>query len=484
MARSCAEPVRILAIDQGTSATKAVLVGPGQQVLGSAEVPVRVRAVGSDGVEADPEQLYASVVTAGRQALAAARASADAVALANQGETVLAWDRRTGRPLSKAIVWQDRRSAGVCQRLAGSGDRLAEITGLPLDPYFAAPKMTWLRERLGPGGVITTTDTWLLARLGAGYVTDAATASRTLLLDLDTTEWSADACAAFGVDPGALPRVADCAGPVGETSAFGRAVPVAGLAVDQQAALFAERCFDAGQAKCTYGTGAFLLTAAGTKAVRSGSGLSASVAWRLAGTPSYCLDGQVYTAGAAIRWLGEVGLLADAAQLDAVTDSVTDSGGVTFLPALAGLGAPQWEPTARGAFLGLGLGTTRAHLIRAVTDGLAASVALLAGAVQADLGRPLTTLRVDGGLTRSRVLLQTQADLLQLPVEVFQAPDATALGVAALARLGTGAARSMAEAAGPAAPGTVIEPQIGAAEAAERLAAFDAAVRAVVAASR
>ena len=476
--------MRILAIDQGTSATKAVLVGPGRDVLGRAEVPVRVRAVGGDGVEADPEELYASVVAAGSQALAAARTSADAVALANQGETVLAWDQRTGRPLTPAIVWQDRRSAGVCRRLAGSAERLTEITGLPLDPYFAAPKMTWLRQTLDPGGVITTTDTWLLARLGAGYVTDAATASRTLLLDLNTTEWSAEACAAFGVDPAALPRVADCAGIVGETTAFGSAMPVAGLAVDQQAALLAERCFDAGQAKCTYGTGAFLLATAGARAVRSRGGLSCSVAWRLAGTPSYCLDGQVYTAGAALRWLGDVGLLADAAELDAVGGSVADSGGALFVPALAGLGAPQWQPDARGAFLGLGLGTTRAHLIRAVIDGLAASVALLAATIAADLGRPLTALRVDGGLTRSLVLLQAQADLLQLPVEVYQAPDATALGVAALARLGTGEAASLAEAVGPVGVQTVIEPRIGASEAAERLAAFNAGLRAVLAASR
>jgi glycerol kinase len=476
--------VRILAIDQGTSATKAILVGPGQEVLGRAEVPVHVRAVGGDGVEADPEELYASVVAAGSQALAAARADPDAVALANQGETVLAWDRRTGRPLTPAIVWQDRRSAGVCRRLSGSADRLAEITGLPLDPYFAAPKMTWLRQTLDPGGVITTTDTWLLARLGAGYVTDAATASRTLLLDLDTTEWSAEACAAFGVDPGALPLVTDCAQVVGETAAFGRPAPVAGLAVDQQAALLAERCFDAGQAKCTYGTGAFLLAATGARAVRSRSGLSSSVAWRLARTPSYCLDGQVYTAGAAIRWLGDVGLLADAAELDTIGGSVADSGGVAFVPALAGLGAPQWRPDARGAFVGLGLGTTRAHLIRAVIEGLAASVALLAGTVAADLGRPLTALRVDGGLTRSRVLLQAQADLLQLPVEVCPAPDTTALGVAALARLGTGEAAGPAEAVGPAEAETVIEPRIGAAEAADRLAAFDAGLGAVLAASR
>jgi glycerol kinase len=475
--------VHVLAIDQGTSATKAVLVGPGQQVLGRGEVPVRVRAVGPDGVEADPEELYASVIAAGSRALAEAGTTADAVALANQGETVLAWDRRTGRPLTPAIVWQDRRSAGICQRLAGSADRLAEITGLRLDPYFAAPKITWLRENLGRDGVVTTTDTWLLARLGAEFVTDAATASRTLLLDLDRTEWSAEACATFGLDPGALPRVADCAGIAGETSAFGKAVPVAGIAVDQQAALLAERCFAAGQAKCTYGTGAFLLATAGTRAVRSSGGLSASVAWRLAGTPSYCLDGQVYTAGAAIRWLGEIGLLSDATALDAVGGGVPDSGGVTFLPSLAGLGAPQWRPAARGAFLGLSLGSTREHLVRAVIDGLAASVALLARSVAADIGGPLAALRVDGGLTRSRLLLQAQADLLQLPVEVCRTPDATALGVAALARLGTGAAASLDEAVGPAVVGSVVEPRVGPDQAAERLAAFEAGLNAVLAVS-
>jgi glycerol kinase len=475
--------VHVLAIDQGTSATKAVVVGPGQRVLGHAEVPVRVDAVGAAGVEADPEELYASVIAAGTRALAAAGVPADAVALANQGETVLAWDQRTTRPLTPAIVWQDRRSAVVCRRLAGSAARLAEITGLRLDPYFAAPKMTWVRENLESGGVVTTTDTWLLARLGAGYVTDATTASRTLLLDLDTTDWSAEACAAFGLDPGALPRVTDCAQIVGETAAFGRAVPVAGLAVDQQAALLAERCFAAGQAKCTYGTGAFLLATAGTRAVRSSGGLSASVAWRLGGTSSYCLDGQVYTAGAALRWLGEVGLLEEVSQLDAVGGSVPDSGGALFLPSLAGLGAPQWRPAARGAFLGLGLATTRAHLVRAVIDGLAASVALLATAVAGDLGGPLTVLRADGGLTRSRLLLQAQADLLQVPVEVCRAADATALGAAALARIGAGAAVRLEDAVGPVDVESVVEPRISADEAAERLAAFTSAQLAILAAS-
>ena len=468
--------MNILAIDQGTSATKALLVGPGAEVLGRGEVPVGTRSVGADGVEADPEELFASVLAAGRLALAAAGAPADAVALANQGETVLAWDRGTGRPLSPAIVWQDRRSGGVCARLADRAAELAAITGLPLDPYFAAPKMTWLRENLTGDGTVTTTDTWLLARLGAGYVTDAATASRTMLLDLDSTAWSGPACAAFGLDPGALPAVADCAGIVGETSAFGPPLPVAGIAVDQQAALLAQRCLTAGDAKCTYGTGAFLLVTTGPAAVRSGSGLSCSVAWRLGGAVTYCLDGQVYTAGSALRWLTEIGVLGAPAELDAVGETVPDAGGVTFVPALAGLGAPYWAPDARGQLSGLHLGTARGHLARAVAEGIVASVALLVSAACADLGHPLVSLRVDGGLTRSRLLMQAQADLLQVPVVICRSPDATALGVAALARLGTGDAASAGEALGAAEVEAIVEPSVTADQAAERLSVFRSAL--------
>jgi glycerol kinase len=475
--------MNILAIDQGTSATKALVIGPGGDVLGSGEVPVHPRTVPGGGVEQDPQELYASVLGAGSAAQAAARAPVHAVALANQGETVLAWDRATGRPLTQAIVWQDRRSAGICQRLAGSAGRLADITGLRLDPYFAAPKMTWLRENLSTGGVVTTTDSWLLARLGAGYLTDAATASRTLLLDLDEVAWSAEACAVFGVDPATLPEVADCAGVAGETSAFGAPLPVAGIAVDQQAALLAEGCLAAGEAKCTYGTGAFLLATAGPDAVRSTGGLSASVAWRLAGRSTYCLDGQVYTAGAAVRWLTGVGLLSEPAELDAVAGSVPDAGGVTFLPALAGLGAPHWRPGARGSFHGLSLDTTRAHLVRAVAEGIAASVALLARSVVADTAVPLTAMRVDGGLTRSRLLVQAQADLLQLPVQVCRSPDATALGVAALARLGLGEASSLPDAVWPAEVAAIAEPVISQDQAAERMAVFDALLQATVAAA-
>jgi glycerol kinase len=465
--------VNILAIDQGTSATKALLIGPGNEILGRAEVPVHTTAVDGGGVEADPEELWRSVVSAGAQAVAAARAPAHAVALANQGETVLAWDKATGKPLSKAIVWQDRRSAAICERLSRRAGELTRITGLPLDPYFAAPKMTWLRENATTDGVVTTTDTWLLHQLGAEYVTDAATASRTMLLDLDATQWSDQACEVFGIDAAALPRVADCAGVVGETTVFGntvfgnRPLPVAGIAVDQQAALYAHGCVHPGDAKCTYGTGAFLLVTTGEKAARSSAGLSASVAWRLAGTAAYCLDGQVYTAGSALRWLAEIGVLAAPAELDRVAGTVPDSGGITFVPALAGLGAPQWAPHARGQLAGLQLSTERGHIARAVAEGIAASVALLAAAAAADLGRPLTSLRVDGGLTRSRVLLQAQADLLQVPVLASRTPDATALGVAALASLALGDATLP-----PAEAELTVQPVITSDQAAERMAGY------------
>ena len=475
--------MNVLAIDQGTSATKALLLCPERGVLGQGSAPVHPRPVEGGGVEQDPMELLDSVLLAGNRALAEAGEPAGAIGLANQGETVLAWSPADGTPLTPAISWQDRRSAGVCDRLVASGEaeKLARITGLPVDPYFAAPKMTWLRERGDTGGVVTTSDSWLLHRLTGARVTDAATASRTLLLDLDTADWSPAACAAFGLQDGDLPEVVDCAGEVGRTDAFGgAAVPVTGLAVDQQAALFAEACFAAGDAKCTYGTGAFLLATTGPEPVRSSAGLAASVAWRLAGRTTYCLDGQAYTAGAAVRWLTELGLIASPEDLDRLGGAVPDAGGAVFVPALAGLGAPHWRPLARGALTGLSLATTREHLIRAVVEGLAAQVAALAAAVAADLGRPLSCLRVDGGLTRSRLLLQLQADLLQIPVERHASADATAFGVAALARLGAGDAGSPADAVGPVAAGERVEPRIGADEAAERLARFAAATAAAV----
>jgi glycerol kinase len=468
----------ILAIDQGTSSTKALVVAADGSVLASAESAVHPGAIGAGGVEQNPAQLYDSVVDAGRRALAAAVVEVDAVGLANQGETVMAWDRDSGEPIAPALSWQDRRSAAICARLAGDSDRLTELTGLPLDPYFVGPKVLWLKENVTSDGVATTTDTWLIHRLTGAYVTDVSTASRTALMDLDTRQWSVEACELFGVDPATLPGIVGCTTDVGTTKAFGAPLPITGLAVDQQAALFGEGCLTVGAAKCTYGTGAFLLANAGQQPRRSTHGLSASVAWDAGGDVAYCLDGQLYTVGSTITWLTGLGLLAEAADLDRLGGSVADSGGVTFIPSLAGLGAPYWRPDARGSIDGLSLGTTAAHLVRAALVGIAGQVALLARATAQDLGTPLETLRVDGGLTQSRLLMQIQADLLQAPVEVFASPHATALGVAELARIGSGAGIDSSQQA--VVTGERHEPRISADEAASTLADMAAAIARVI----
>jgi glycerol kinase len=463
--------VTVLAIDQGTSATKALVVADDGSVLSVAETPIRVTSSTDGAVELDPEQLWASVLHAGNEAISAAgHPQLAAIGLANQGETVMAWDQPTGTPVGPAIVWQDRRAEAVCERLRESAAFLAQLTGLELNPYFVAPKIAWLRDRVGDSPTITTTDTWMLHRLCGAFVTDVATAGRSLLLELDTGTWSDAACEIFAIDAAALPAVVGNAEPLGECTVFGGAVPVSGACVDQQAALFAEHCHDAGEAKCTYGTGAFLLACTGGQPIRSSGGLVGCPAWRIGGDLTYCLDGQVYTAGAAVTWLIEMGIIAEPADLDRLGGSVADAGGVTFVPALAGLAAPYWKPQAKAAFTGLALGTERGHLVRAAIEGIAAQVALLANAAGRDLGSPLTRLRVDGGLTRSRVLLQTQADLLQAPIEVYPSPHATALGVAAFADLGARPRPTSQVAFAGWHPDRTVEPRIGADEAAERLA--------------
>jgi len=467
----------VLAIDQGTSATKALVVDDDGSVLGVAEVAVAVHATPDGGVELDPETLWQSVVAAGQQALAAAgHPSLRAFGLANQGETVLAWDRRTGRPDGPAIVWQDRRSSGVCDALATHAARLAHLTGLELDPYFVAPKIAWLRTRVPPELTITTTDTWLLHRLCGAFVTDVATAGRSLLLDLESGAWSDEACGVFGIDPAGLASVVGNATPLGDCTTFGGSVPVTGACVDQQAALFAEACHSAGEAKCTYGTGAFLLACTGSAPTRSTNGLVGCPAWSLDGELTWCLDGQVYTAGAAVGWLIDMGIMQSPADLDALGGAVADSAGATFVPALAGLAAPYWKPNAKAAFTGMTLGTERGHLVRAAIDGIAAQVALLAHAAGRDLGAPLTRLRVDGGLTRSHTLLQVQADLLQCPVEVYPSPHATALGVAAFAAIGAGQPLP----SGTWQPSAIVEPSISGEEATLRLATWQAAAEATL----
>ncbi len=472
--------MNLLAIDQGTSATKALVVNRSGDLLSKVEVPVHPSAIRGGRVEQDPDELWDSVVESGRAAVARAGGAVDAVGFANQGETVLVWDLDNGKPLSTALSWQDRRAEAVCRRLQRRGDELATITGLRLDPYFAAPKMAWLRENSTGDGVVTTTDTWLLRKLTGEFVTDATTASRTLLLDLDEVQWSTKACAAFGLDPRDLPRIVTCSEPIGETGVFGARAVVAGAVVDQQAALFAESCLDAGDAKCTYGTGAFMLANTGTEALRSRSGLVACVAWKLGESTTYCLDGQVYTAGAAVSWLQRIGLISKPQELDHLGGSIESSEGVSFVPALAGVAAPLWKPNATASFTGITLATAREHLVLAAVEGIAASVALLARAAESDLGREITTLRADGGLTRSSLLMQTQADLLQTRVEVYPSSNATGLGAAAFARLGIEPDLSPAEVTAGWKPKEIYEPRIPPEAAAAFLDAWEQSARKTV----
>ncbi|MFI7067495.1 FGGY family carbohydrate kinase [Kribbella sp. NPDC050124] len=466
--------MNILSIDQGTSGTKALVWNPDDGVVAAAEVPVRPRYAEGGAVEQSPAELLSSVLDAGRQACEAAGRPVDAVALANQGETVMAWDRDTGRPLSDAIVWQDRRAESVCRELADEAAFLEHETGLALDPYFSAPKMAWLRREGLSAGVVTTSDVWLLHQLTGEFVTDRATASRSMLVKLDEEEWNDELLDLFGLGAEDLPRIAACDEVVGTTEAFGASTPVAGVVVDQPAALFAEGCLGSGDVKCTYGTGAFLLANTATAPVLSASGLTSSVAWRARNVTAHCLDGQVYTAASAIRWLQDVGLIGGAAELDSV--AAGDAADVLCVPAFAGLGGPWWQPDATASFDGLRLSTGRGEIVLSVLQGIAAQVAELCRLVADDLGKPLTRLRVDGGLTRSARLMQTQADLSQLPVEVFPSAHATALGAAGLARLAVEPQLRLDEALPGAGAAITYEPQWSLDRAAEYLDRWTTAV--------
>jgi glycerol kinase len=406
----------------------------------------------------------------------------------NQRETAVIWDRATLAAPRRAIVWQDRRTAAVCARLREEGHeaRVAALTGLRLDPYFTATKLTWLAEN-DPAvwaGVVDgslalgTVDSYLIARLTGGrrHVTDASNASRTLLFDIEAGQWSAELCDLFGVPPHALPEVAPSTGVAGHTDpdAFlGLSLPVAGIAGDQQAALFGQACFAPGDIKCTYGTGSFVLSTTGGAIVRSAAGLLSTVAWMdSSGALTYALEGSVFVTGAAVQWLRDgLGLLDNAAQSEALARSVPDSGGVVFVPALTGLGAPDWDPDARGAIFGLTRGTTRAHLVRATLEAITFEVRDVADVIAAEAGfgsaagagpaspGPARTarsessadspsgsvLRVDGGASANNLLMQLQADQLQAPVERPVVAETTALGAAFLAGLGTGEWSSAAE---------------------------------------
>ncbi|MDP9284529.1 MAG: glycerol kinase GlpK [Actinomycetota bacterium] len=419
----------ILAIDQGTTGTTCLVVDDDLRVLGRGYREVRQHFPRPGWVEHDPEELWQSVIAAAADALEAAGArSADltTVGIANQRETTLLWDRSTGAPVAPAIVWQDRRTADRCREL--DADVIRARTGLVPDPYFSATKLEWLlREHPRDGLAFGTVDAWLVWKLtgGAVHATDATNASRTMLVSLATLDWDEELLELFGVDRALLPRIVGSADVVGEGELLGATVTIRGIAGDQQAALYGQGCHRAGQGKATYGTGSFVLVHTGDDAAAPPPGLL-----KTAAADGYALEGSVLVSGAALQWLRDgLGLLADAAESEALARSVDSTGGVVFVPALTGLGSPWWDPDARGLVAGLTRGTTRAHLVRAALEAMAHQVADVVEA----LPEPPEVLRADGGGTANGFLMQLQADLLGIAVEVAAERETTALGAAALA---------------------------------------------------
>ena len=438
------ERLLILAIDQGTTGTTCLVVDEGFHVLGRGYRTIRQHFPRPGWVEHDPEELCESVFTAAADALRDAEVPAAelrAIGIANQRETTLLWERRSGAPVHRAIVWQDRRTAERCRRLPR--ELIRERTGLLPDPYFSATKLEWLLEnaagehRLGELA-FGTVDTWLVWKLtgGRAHVTDVSNASRTMLLDLARLDWDDDLLELFCVPRELLPEVRSSSEIVAEVEFLGAKVPIAGLAGDQQAALFGQACHAAGEAKATYGTGGFVLVHAGGRLERPPEGLLLTAACRLLGRPvEYALEGSIFVAGAALQWLrDELGLIEDVAETEALARSLDGNGGVYFVPAFVGLGAPHWAPDARGLISGLTRGSARAQLARAALEAIGYQTrdVLEAAAV------PVGALRVDGGVAANGFAMQFQADILGVPVEVAAEREATALGAAGLAGLATG----------------------------------------------
>lgn len=446
----------VLAIDQGTTGSRALLVARDGRLLGSAyrEFPQHFPHPGR--VEHDADEIWRSVLEAVRAALEGTRVRAKdvaAVGITNQRETVVLWDRRTGRPCGPAIVWQDRRTAARCDALRASPDaaRIRERSGLVIDPYFSATKIEWLlernpgwRERAEDGEVLFgTIDAWLIWRLtgGAVHATDPTNASRTLLYGIDDGAWDADLCGIFGVPAPMLPEVRPSAGDFGSTdpSLFGAEIPIAGVAGDQQAALYGQGGWTAGEAKNTYGTGAFLLLHAGAERPPDVDGVLTTLACGPRGERAFAYEGSILVAGAAIQWLRDgLCILDDSGQSEAMARGVEDTGGVSFVPALAGLGTPHWEAEARGTIVGLTRGTEGAHVVRAALEAMAYGTRDVLEAMTGAGGVRLESLRADGGAARNGWLMQFQADLLEVPVHRPEAVELTAIGAAGLAGLAMG----------------------------------------------
>ena len=433
----------ILAIDQGTTGTRCLVIDGELGVLGQGYREIRQYFPEPGWVEHDPEEIWESVLVTAEEALARARvvpAALKAIGISNQRETTIVWERRTGRPLQRAIVWQDRRTADRCRSLPA--ELIRERTGLVPDPYFSATKLEWILARADARPeelAFGTVDTWLVWKLTGGriHVTEPTNAARTMLFDLRIGEWDDELLELFGVDRAILPRVGRSSEVLGEAELLGVTVPIAGVAGDQQAALFGQACFAPGQAKATYGTGSFVLVNVGDATDPAPNGLLKTAAAVAPGHPAqFAVEGAVLTSGAAIQWLRDgIGIVADAEETEALARSVDSSEGVVFVPALTGLGSPWWDAEARGLISGITRGTTRAHLARATLEGIACQVA----DVLEVLDQPVRVLHADGGASRNAFLMQLQADLLGCAVEVAAQLETTALGAAALAGLATGA---------------------------------------------
>jgi glycerol kinase len=444
----------ILALDQGTTTSRAIVFTSAGTVIGMSQKPFKQLYPKPGWVEHDPEEIWTTQLGVGREALAAAQVVPEqiaAIGITNQRETIVLWERDSGKPVYNAIVWQCRRSVDICRELdaLGFAETIREKTGLVLDPYFSATKLIWLireypelKVRAERGELcFGTIDAWLLYKLTGKHSTDAGNASRTMLFNIHTGEWDQDLLRLMKVPPSILPEVLPSSGNFGETHAplFGRPIPVTGCAGDQQAALFGHACFEPGNVKNTYGTGCFTLMNIGTVPIASKNKLLTTIAWRLGDVTTYALEGSVFIGGAVVQWLrDELGLLVDSAESERLAFSVNDSGGVMVVPAFVGLGAPYWDPDARGAIFGITRGTNKAHLTRAALESIAYQSRDLIDAMEADFGQPIAGLKADGGAAANSFLMQFQSDILGREVVLPEVNEITALGAAYLAGLAVG----------------------------------------------
>lgn len=453
----------LLAIDQGTTSSRAIIFSSDGKIISQYQIALQQYYPHDGWVEHDPEQIWQSTLTCCRNAIHQARLSAKdilAIGISNQRETSLLWERDTGRPVYPAIVWQDRRTAAYCQELSSQGlrEKITEKTGLLLDPYFSATKLHWLLENIpnlrirAEKGELAfgTVDSFLLWRFtnGKRHLTDATNAARTLLYNIHTQKWDDELLQIFAIPSAVLPEVVDNCADFGitQTELFGQPIPIAAMAGDQQAATIGQMCFQPGMIKCTYGTGGFLLLNTGEKPVMSKNNLITTIAYRLAGKVTYGLEGSIFIAGATIQWLrDQLKFIATADASEAVAMSVKDNGGVYLVPAFTGLGAPYWQPNARGAIFGLTRDAEIGHIVRAALEAVCYQTKDLLATMYADNRENITILRVDGGMTANNWLLQFLADILDLKIERPEVIETSALGVAYLAGLQMGIYQSLTE---------------------------------------